>query len=360
MAFASFLFACKKEKGGDTPQPPNTTKDTLLIVKANFTEVDTLQDVYNSIKGHNYYIYGKRRTDGSIVQITSMAIKKTTQADSILNVIYDDSLRVSNYYFIVNGKKDKALISMSYDQDITNVSQYWLNWATGERLIRYKAQFKKTNTNTLSAVNVTYYRIQGTQILYNDTSAILEANIANTYGFAAISETINTVNNSSKNFATAIKYFAPDATKNIFPISALTSQTTQLPAGAPANPSSQWNYLGSLTQILIKGHWLGVQTVERHYVNGVVVSTDYQDITDATIDFSDNSYTVIETGAYPSACTGTYSLNQLGYTNKIKMTGCDLEGEHEVQKITYNELVILGEKDGTSANYYQTTLFLRK
>ena len=254
----TLLITC--QKNDDPPPPPPIGEDSLITVKSNFTEVDTLQDIYKATNRADYYLYGKRRSDGKLTQVSSMAIKKQNTSDSILNILYDDSFRVSGFYFIVKGIKDTSLITLSYTSDTLNYCQYKVDWTTGERLTRYKVALKNSGTNNYTPLNVTAYRIQGNQSIFDDATAFLAAYYANVYAAGALGAVFSYVAVAIGVAATApasaiIGFAAGVVVYEILSSNANAFEISNTPLGSPNNPSSLFNKLKTIKDLITIHPW---------------------------------------------------------------------------------------------------------
>lgn len=335
-------ISCKKENIQDNPPEPNTN-DSLIIVKSNFNEVDTLQDIYKSSNGFEYYLYGKRRADGKITKVSSMAIKQKNKSDSILNIVYDDSLRVSEYYFTVNGKRDTSLISLSYSHDSINVCQYKVDWATGERLTRYKVQLKKDGTNSVTPINSEFYKLKSAQDLFDEVLAIDGASNANGYGFiitvavfTALGAKVAKVPGAFIGFCGGVAYYA------LKPKSAAASEISQTPLGSPNDPSSLFNQLKTVKDLFTFHNWKyesrfsdGVSDLESCELNDIIlfgangIMTEYSSCHPAEYSFLTYTWHLYNNDqsiqiADPAGVGGFFNLTITKLTlSRLEMSGND-------------------------------------
>lgn len=77
-----------------------------------------------------FFIYGLRDSAGKIAQITSAQYRRKNNLDTIVNLIYDDSLRVSALYISIKGIKDSNLVKYFYGDSTVIVTRYAVNWYT--------------------------------------------------------------------------------------------------------------------------------------------------------------------------------------------------------------------------------------
>lgn len=261
--FCIFFIACKKEKhDGQQPGGADDSVDSLITIKSNFTEIDTLQDIYKSNKGYGYYLYGKRQADGKITKVTGMAIKKKNSPDTVLNILYNDSLKVSEYYFVVNGIKDTALISFGYVKDSIDVCQYKINWATGERLTRYKIKVKQIGTDSIVPVNsMIYGRVHDTKDFFTDALAMIGGFVALHVGLV-VTSTVSGVlfgiagaGAATFSVPAAVIGFIAGAVIYALVPDAKASEITSTPLGSPDNPSSLFNQLKTVKDLFTLHTW---------------------------------------------------------------------------------------------------------
>ncbi|MET7000031.1 hypothetical protein [Chitinophaga defluvii] len=153
-------FYCKKSSSGGDTQP--ATQGSLQVISnaslANKT--NALQAVYTSedlkLKTH---CYGTFDATGNPDKITEMVINDAANADTAINLIFDNQMRVTTLFRTKGGKKVNGMLTFDYDtigKTIVNVLYYDFSTDSSKLLERYvvdnKPEFKVSDRTSYAAM----------------------------------------------------------------------------------------------------------------------------------------------------------------------------------------------------------------
>ncbi|GAA4313548.1 hypothetical protein GCM10023149_09360 [Mucilaginibacter gynuensis] len=175
------VSSCKKDNDPPNEDPPPgeepvEVKDSLITVKTNVSDVDTLLSIYKHDKsGLEFYFYGRRNSEGEIVTLAAASITKNAANDTILNVIYDAQQRPKILYFTIKGivraVNDYNYVTIDYMPDHLLVHLNYLNWTSGHISLINNIKIRKDGDA------YTLYGLGGSKPINTETPGYSETHI---------------------------------------------------------------------------------------------------------------------------------------------------------------------------------------
>jgi hypothetical protein len=125
----------------------NVDADSIQILSfASTSTNETLQVVYIK-NGLEYLLYGTKDALGNLNKLTRAQYRKVNSNDTVMNLIYDDSVRVKAMYATINGVNDSSFFKFTYTDSLLITTRCKIDWQNETYIVRDIFPSKRSANN---------------------------------------------------------------------------------------------------------------------------------------------------------------------------------------------------------------------
>ena len=125
----------------------NTIADSIQTLSFASTSINETLQVGYIKNGLEYLFYGTKDATGKINKLTRAQYRKLNQNDTIMNLIYDDSVRIKAMYATINGFNDSSFFKFTYTDSLLITTRCKVDWLTETYTVRDIIPSKRSTNN---------------------------------------------------------------------------------------------------------------------------------------------------------------------------------------------------------------------